>query len=301
MSLFERFFGRPDEIDPHALVAVERAGRQISYQLLFPDRLDLEERAVEESLRAFHPELSEARVEFLTLEEDPESPSGLIGLAGWGDHVVKFFGMNFPIPQEVFDLCVRTAHFGEPLKEEARKHQSHLLLYYAGTHGDPLERYVAMTAVATALARFDAILVMNEAAHASFPAAALLLDEPAEDGMKMLRTLPIPLLYGGFVKMEVEDRPGVWMRTFGNSLLELPDLAMLVGGHHEGGETFDLFANMLAYLHDTRVRFAPGHTMQVGPETFLRLRLPDPAEEYFLDSDGEMFVVTRIPASEINR
>lgn len=301
MSLFERFFGKPDEIDPNALVAVEREGRQISYQILFPGRLDLEQRAVEESLRAFHPELSEARVEFLTLDESGESPSGLIGLAGWEDHVVKFFGMNFPIPQEVFDLCVRTAHFGEPLKEEARKHESHLLLYYAGTAADPLERYVAMTAVATALARFDAILVLNEAAHTSFPAEALLLDEPTEDAMRMLRTLPIPLLYGGFVKMEVEDRPGVWMRTFGNSLLDLPDFAMLTRGHHEGGETFDLFANMLAYLHDTRVQFAPGHTMQIGSESFLRLRLPHPEEEYFLDSDGEMFVATRITADEINR
>lgn len=300
MSLFERFFGQPDEIDPHALVAVEREWRQISFQLLFRDSLDLDAAAVEAKLREFHPETSEARVELLDVEGG-DTPSGVIGLVGWREHVVKLFGMNFPIPEEVFQTCVAPAHYSQSIKDEGRQHQSHLLLYYAGSAADPLERYVALSAVSAVLSRFGAVLILNEAAHTSFPATTLWGDDLSEDSMELLRTLPIPLLYGGFVKMEVEDRAGVWMRTFGNSLLDLPDLAMLTQGHHEGGETFDLFANMLAYLRDAGVRFAPGHTMQVGPETYLKLRSPEPGTEYFLENDGEMLVATRIGAHEINQ
>jgi hypothetical protein len=301
MSLFERFFGRLDDLDPQALVATEREGRQISFQLLFRNRLDLEAERLQKALRQLHPDLAAARVEMLTVEGERESPTGALGLVGWGHHVVKLFGMNAPIPDGVFDLCVTPAHYHQQLKEEAKQHQSHLLLYYAGNEGDPLEQYVALGVVATALARFDALLVMNEAARASFPAEALLPEESDSDLMQLLRTLPIPLLYGGFVKLEVEDRPGVWMRTYGNSLLNLPDLAMLATGHHEGSGIFDLFANMLAYLHDSGAKFAPGHTMQIGAETYLKLRPPEPGAEYFLESDGEMLVATRIGSKEINR
>jgi hypothetical protein len=115
----------------------------------------------------------------------------------------------------------------------------------------------------------------------------------------MLRAMPIPLLYGGFVKIEIEDEPGVWMRTFGNVLLKLPDLAIKAEGHHHGSETFDMFANMLSYLRESGAVFAPGHTMQIGAETHLRLRAPTEAE-WYLQSDGEMLVAERIGPAEVN-
>lgn len=270
-----------------------------SYQLLFLEKLDLDADALTLAIRAYHPSLAQARAELLDVavegEADAEATS-VIGLAGWGKHVIKLVGFNRPIPQTVFETCVRPAHFSQQLKDDAQPHQSHLLLYYAGYDTDPLEQFVAMTVVASALARFGAILLLNEAGRSAFPAEALLADEHDRDALDMLRVMPIPLLYGGFVKIEIEDEPGVWMRTFGDRYLELPDLAFKAEGHHQGSETFDLFANLLAYLRESGSQFAPGHTMQVGADTHLRLRKPT-EEEWYLQSDGEMLVIEKAATS----
>ena len=91
------------------------------------------------------------------------------------------------------------------------------------------------------------------------------------------------------------------MRTFGNDLLRLPDLAMHAEGHHQGSEIFDLFANMLAYLRESGAKFEPGHTMQIGEKSWLRLRQPFVEEQYFLESPGEMLVAERITGDQINQ
>jgi hypothetical protein len=304
MGLMERFTGQPeaDERFGH-LVANPSIKRPLSYQLLFTTPLDLDEEAVTRAIRFYHPSLSRAVAEFLPVNlqnSQGEEANSLIGLAGWDRHVIKLVGFNSPIPTSVFDTCVQPAHFGMPLKDEARRHQSHLLLYYAGYENDPLEQYVALTVIASALARFDGILLLNESARTAFPAAALLADDPDHDALQMLRSMPIPLLYGGFVKVEIEDEPGVWMRTFGNALLKLPDLAFKAEGHHQGSDTFDLFANVLSYLRESGKSLAPGHTMQIGNDTYLRARIPTEAE-WYLQSDGQMLVVEKIGATEVNQ
>jgi hypothetical protein len=303
MEFAERFMGQSDPGSSRAeMVANPAIERGPSYQLLFTGKLDLDEEALTLALRSYHPSLGKARAELMpvTLENaEPGEAQSILGLVGWDAHVVKLVGFNAPIPQKVFDECVRPAHFSEELKEDARRHQSHLLLYYAGYAADPLEQFVAMTVAASALSRFDAVLLLNETAHSAFPAAALLVDEPDTDALDMLRALPIPLLYGGFVKIEIEDEPGVWMRTYGNRLLNLPDLSFKAEGHHQGNETFELFANMLAYLRESGSQFATGHTMQVGEDLHMRLRRPAESE-WYLESDGEMLVAEKISPSEVN-
>jgi len=302
MGLAERFMGRADADDaPGEMVANPAIQRSPSYQLLFSGKFDLDENALAQAIRSYHPSLARARAELLDVALDdapPEQEQSVIGLAGWGNHVIKMVGFKLPIPQNVFDTCVRPAHFGQQLKEDAKQHQSHVLLYYAGYETDPLEQFVAMTVVASALARFDGILLLNESGRSAFPAAALVVEEPEQDSLDMLRAMPIPLLYSGFVKIEIEDQPGVWMRTFGNSYLKLPDLSFKAEGHHQGSEIFDLFANMLAYLRESAKKFAPGHTMQVGEEIYLRLRAPA-EDEWFLESDGEMLVTEKIAPGEV--
>ena len=302
MGLAERFMGQTAQDDVAGdLVANPAIQRSPSYQLLFSGKFDLDENAVAQAIRSYHPSLARARAELLDVTLDdapPEQEQSVIGLAGWGNHVIKMVGFKLPIPQNVFDTCVRPAHFSQQLKEDAKQHQSHVLLYYAGYESDPLEQFVAMTVVASALARFDGILLLNESGRSAFPAAALVVEEPQPDSLDMLRAMPIPLLYSGFVKIEIEDQPGVWMRTFGNSYLNLPDLSFKAEGHHQGSEIFDLFANMLAYVRESGKQFAPGHTMQVGDEVYMRLRAPT-EDEWFLESDGKMLVTEKITPGEI--
>ncbi|MDB5309612.1 MAG: hypothetical protein JWO38_3814 [Gemmataceae bacterium] len=308
MDLHDRFFGRGTPTLGGPPVANPAIERPLSLQLLFDAPLDLDPDALTLALRTYHPELAAATAELLAVPRQgppdghPENDSGpgLIGLVGWGRHVVKLIGVNGPMPENVVELCVRPAHYDDELKQDAYRAAAHVLLYYAGYEDDPLERYVALAAAAGALARFGGVVVMNEDARTSVPAAVLLPhDEDEGDMLTSLRSFPIPFLYGGFVKLEVEGVPGVWMRTYGNSQLGLPDLAFHAGDHHEGTFAFNTFGNMLEYLRDSGRPFAPGHTMQVGPDTYFRLR--DPAEgECYLESDGEMLVCERITAAEIN-
>jgi hypothetical protein len=176
------------------------------------------------------------------------------------------------------------------MKDEARKHPSHAILFYAGYENDPLEQYVALTTVATILGRFDAFLVLNESALASFPSEALLAEEPGVDRLEVLRTLPIPLLYGGFLKLEVEGLEGVWMRTVANHLMNLPDFAILTPGHHLGNDTFEMFAGLLNYLRETKANFAPNDTITIENGVGLLIRSPKDTE-HFLESSGTMLVL----------
>ena len=75
------------------------------------------------------------------------------------------------MPYGPVEACVRPAAFLPPeVKADAVAHAAHVLLYYAGAHPDPLERLVALGAVSGALARFGAVVTLNEEARAAVPA-----------------------------------------------------------------------------------------------------------------------------------
>ena len=118
--------------------------------------------------------------------------------------------------------------------------------------------------------------------------------------MELLRALPLSILYCGFVKLEVEGTPGVWMRTYGAPLLELPDFAAHATGHEEGQRYFDMFETIFGYLRESNARLAAGHTMQIAEDEYIRLRAPS-EEEGFLQSDAKLLVVEVIGPDEINR
>ena len=300
MDFLDRFFGRAA---PGAMAANPALEAPLGLQFLFAAPPDLDADALTLALRGFHPELDSAKVELFPVPPEKaapdETPPAFLGLAGWGGHVVKLVGFHAPMPREVVEACVRPAHFADELKQAAYRNAAHVLLYYAGYHADALEQYVALAALAATLARFGAVVVMNEPARSAIPAAALLPHEDDGDSLESLRALPLPLLYVGFVKLEVDGQAGVWMRTFGCQLLGLPDLALRADGHHHGTQVFEIFGNMLDYLRRSGRSFAAGDTMQVGDDEFLRVRLRTD-DEWYLESDGEMLVCDRITGDEVD-
>lgn len=298
MSIFSRFFGRHEEDDRVTqLVANPQLENPLSLQLLFEGRLRLDSNEVTAAMRSYHKSMANGRCEI-----DPElSEEGKVfGLAGWGKHVVKLVGFDSPMPAEAVESCVAPSHYPQELKDHARSHDGHVLLFYAGYEPSPHEQYVALAALAGALSHFGAIVVLNESALTSFPAAALSSSEVDGDIIELLRHLPLAILYCGFVKYEVEGTSGVWMRTYGGHLLGLPDFAAYASGHDEGQRYFDIFENILVYLRDSGATLAAGHTMQVGDDEFLRCR-ERTDDEYFLESDGELLVTEIIGPDEINQ
>jgi hypothetical protein len=302
MELMDRFFGRGLAEPGGPPVANARLSSPPAFAVLFPGEPALDAAALTRALRDYHPELAAATAELLPVPEPAragyEARHTVLGLIGWGRHVVKLVSFPNPMPAGVVERCVRPAHYDPELKQQAYDHRGHVLLFYAGYDPDPLEQHVALAVVAAVLALFGGVVVLNETGGTSVPAAALLPhEEDNGDTLAALRALPLPFLYVGFVKLEVEGEPGVWMRTYGCHAFRLTDLAFRAEGHHQGTATFNLFANMLAYLRESTRTFAPGDTVNVGADLFLRLRARTP-DEWFLDSPGEILVVEPIRPEE---
>lgn len=284
-SFYDRFTAAVTDPDPQGL------------QLLFFDVPELHADAVTAFLRA-QPELATATCELASVADVPAvaklvsgdgPPASVFGLIQWANHTVKLVLCGGPMPYGPVESCVGPALIPPPMKVDAKQHKSHALLYYAGTHPDPTERFVALCAVAGALARFDAIVTLNEEARAAVPALDLIPDD-GEDALATYRNLPIPYLLGGFTKMDTGDPERPWVRTFAAHRLGLPNLARHLDGHHHTGETFQLFAGMLGYLRQMGETFTAGDTIDLGTGPKLHLRAPTDAE-WFLDSDGVMLVV----------
>lgn len=297
MTFFDRFLGREPVASRELAAAPDGPGTPQGLQLLFPEKLDLDAEALTAFLRDYHPNMDGGSAELVRVVDSPDAgrlvsaegpPATVVGLLGWGSHVIKLAGFDAPMPYGPVETCVVPAMMPPDIKADAKRHAAHVLLFYAGTHSDPLERFVALAAAAGAVARFGAIVVLNEEARAAAPAFDLIPDAD-DDSLQTLRALPLPYLFGGFVKMDIGDPDRPWVRTFANHRLGLPNLAYHLSGHPETSRAFQLFAGLLGYLRQTGEAFSDGDTLDLGDA---RMKLRTPADhEWYLESDGVMFVV----------
>lgn len=274
--MLDRFAAAALPPDPQAL------------QLLFFDPPALDAEAITAFLRPHLPyatcELAPAPIGVVNADGPPAS---VVGLVTFGEHVIKLIHFDAPMPYGPVEACVGPAMIPPPLKVDSKQHKAHTLLYHTG-ETDALEQFVALCAVAGALARFDAIVVLNEEARTAVPAFDLIPDD-GEEALNTYRTLPIPYLLGGFLKLDAGDG-GPWVRTFANHRLNLPNLARHLSGHEQTAETFQLFAGMLGYLRTVGETFTAGDTVDLGDGPKLHLREPR-EQEWWLDSSGAMLVV----------
>ena len=305
-TFFERFLGST-ATGEGSLTATPRTGPPAGLQLLLDRPLELTSETVTALLRDSHPDLAEAVAEIVAVSELSGSlddliggegpPATLLGLVGWKQHVIKLAGFNGMMPPGPLSRTVQHSLMIPPeLRDLAMSHQSHLLLDYAGREPDPTERFAAVALVTGVLANFGGIVCLNEEARACVPASALQQDE-GEEILTVLRTLPIPYLYGGYVKLELSDPPGaVWYRTFQNPRFGLPNLA-LAGTHADYTPNFQLFAALTNYLRDTRLELEPGETIRVDEENFFVARNPTDAAWYLDSENGPTIVLERVKAT----
>jgi hypothetical protein len=281
MGFLNRLLGR------QKVPAIPRRERPLSLQLLFPSKLRLHVAAVAEGLRALHPALAQACFE---LDAQASAAMGAeVGVARWGKHKVQVVLFGVRMPTSVVEQCVAPAYYGAELKTQAREHTAHALLFYVGEDPDPLEQYVALAVLAVALAKEGALVVLNESAHTSFPTQPLVPDT-GEDLLEQLRTMPLTALYVGFVKLQVPQAQGVWMRTYGAPRMGLPDLAWHAQCDGEAYDTFQLFSGLLEYLRASGARFDGGHTAE-WQRRHVSIRKPRWRERRFLQGPGKLFVL----------
>jgi hypothetical protein len=297
MSFLSRFIGQRDSAEPGSPFQINTNLKDpLRLQVLMERPLQLQSLQFMPAVQACHESMKNARCQV-----DPELcvEGGVMGLIGWANHVIRLVSLNCPMPYDSIDWCINPANYPEPLKTRARAHQFHVLLHYAGYESDPMEQYVALASLAGVLSKFGAIVVMNEIAHTSFPAAALSVSERDEDVLEMLRSLPLLFLYCGFVRIQVVDMDGIWMRTFGAYRLGLPDLAILAGDASEGTKISEMFETILSSFRQSGTIIADGHTLPLGEDLHLRFRSPI-RQEFFLENKGPLFIIEPVRSNEIS-
>ena len=287
MGIFSRFFAKKTESKQmdNSIVPNPDIENAISVSIVFSGALNINNDELLAKLKSINPTIKDIRYEtpFGQLEE------GMCILVSWGKHVIRVFGLNAPYPKAVLETCVAPASYSQEIKQQVYESDSHLLLYYVGYEQNVLEQYLALTRLAVCFEQFNALAVINEDAHTSLPVNFINSLASEKDGLTTLGEC-LPLLFCGFVKYEIENIKGIWMRTYGANKFGLPNFAALANSYEESEYYFDMFSNILNYLRQSQAIMNPGDTMEMGDNRMMSLRAPQD-EEYFLKDQGDLLVI----------
>ncbi len=252
-------------------------------QVLFPQPVFLSADALMSRLRESHPSLAQARAELMTGAFIPGSDKlAQMGRVWWGEHTVQVAFFEEPMPPGMLEQTVDFSLYDEALKARARAHTGHAILVYKGEEKDPLKQYCVLAKLVAALVPLGAIVAVNPIGCTSYPARDLAA-RPGEELDEVLRTLPLMALFVGFVRFQVEGVKGIWIRTCGAPLLDLPDLATHTRSYEEGAHVFRIFKDIFAAMRDTGIKFKPGDMVD-GGEVQWKFRKPR-RREGFLHSE----------------
>ena len=251
-------------------------------QVLFPRPVWLSADELMSRLWQLHPSLAQARAELMTGALIPGS-NKLAQLARmwWGPHTVHIGFFEEPMPPGMLEQTVDFALLDDALKARARAHKGHAVLVYKGEEKDPLEQYRVLAKIVAALVPLGALVAVNPAGFTSYPAQDLAA-RPGEDLDEVLRTLPLMALFVGFQRFQVPGMKGVWIRTCGAPLLDMPDLAMHTRSYEESSHVFLIFKSIFAAMQDSGVKFKEGDMVDDGERQW-KFRKPR-SKERFLDS-----------------
>ncbi|HVG58587.1 MAG TPA: hypothetical protein VNA24_08540 [Hyalangium sp.] len=261
-------------------------------QVLFPQPVWLSADALMGRLREFHPSLAQARAEIMTGALIPGSDQlAQLARVWWDKHRVHIGFFPEPMPPGMLEQNIDFALYDEGLKARARAHTAHAVLVYKGEEKDPLEQYGVLAKIVAALVQLGAIVAVNPNGFTSYPAHDLTA-HPGEDLDEVLRTLPLMALFVGFARFTVEGYPGIWIRTTGAPLLDLPDLAMHTRDHEDVAHAFLMFKNIFAAMRDSGVKFKEGDMVDDGERQW-KFRKPRSKEQFLYSS--RMIVLERDP------
>ncbi|WP_334326818.1 DUF4261 domain-containing protein [Gilliamella apicola] len=287
MGIFSRFLGKKSESKQmdNSIVANPDIDSPVGLTIVFKGALDINNDILLTQFKSIDPTIKDIRYEipFGQLEE------GICLLVSWGKHVIRIYGLNAPYPKDVLELCVTPANYSQEIKQQIYESDSHLLLYYVGYEQDVLEQYLALTHLAACFEQFNALAVINEVAHTSLPVNFINALASENDGLSTLGAC-LPLLFCGFVKYEIENIKGIWMRTYGANIFGLPNFAVLANSYEESDYYFDMFSNILNYLRQSKATMNPGDTMEMDENRMMSLRVPKD-DEYFLKDQGDLLVI----------
>lgn len=267
----------------------------LAFQVLFSGSHNLYEQNLDVVLHE-HPLVdNDARVDIT----DDKAVNGISqGLLGWGKHVIQLTSIDEAMPEDILAYSLQVSHCDQEAKEQARQHRSHVLLRYVGYDTNPYAQYDVLAIVAGIFADYGALMVVNLRAASCLPTTMLSPKQNTADHLEqVIATLLPSILYCGFVKYFIEGEESLWVRTVGADALYLPDFAAFLPSIEVSEEYFMIFTEIHHYIHNNNVQLDVGHTMQIGVDNYVKLRMPK-EDEAFLNSEGSIFILEPCPEVE---
>ncbi|MCA8915009.1 MAG: DUF4261 domain-containing protein [Planctomycetes bacterium] len=254
--------------------------------------------AIEELRAPSKIEIENAPVGGKTAEGD-EVEGALHGSAEFDSHSIGIVGFDAPAPGQVMEKTVKVSNWTGEAREQLENHYAHLVLMHAGGGASTLEKYIALYKLAAVLGGGHLRGVVIEDAWTCAP-ADLVREFTNPDMLKAFRESIPPILFSGFVRFTTDE--GAWFVTKGHHLFNAPDLAM-EGAEEKPSEVMDLFMNIFLYVAGQKAQIAPGHTLQIAEEAFLKFSeiAPDNPWKDWLLGAGQTLQLRRISKDEINR
>lgn len=234
-------------------------------------------------LKQYSPEMATCRITEMSVTDKKQ------WLIAWDQHIIELSHCSKCVSKDILDICVGPAAYAQEEKLLAFKHQDHVELRYVGYEANALRQYIALTYVAVALGEQEAITIINERAHTSLP-ISYFLAEPPQLRLEYINSLPLLALFCGFIKYNVPGSYGTWLRTYGASRIELPDLAVRLDPLNQTSFYYNLFLMLYCYIQDTGAKLKVGDNVEISDNQHIYLRSAKP-DEFFLENDGLLLVM----------
>ena len=300
MGLFSNLFGRkkaPSSPTPSAQGADVSADTVLlGLQVLLEAWMLRDEESLRAALRGYDAPLASLTLEEWACGDDGTTFCHIV----WQGQRFRLVAFGHPMPAEALERCVQPCAWDGAFKERARAHPAHALLFCDSPRAAVLQNYVRLAMLCGGLLeRSGGIGVANEVAQTAMPATAWL--DTSMGRFDLWNTLPVLLLYAGFVKYVVPDGPQVWMTTRGLEVWGLPNLTTLAPDHTHGSQMLEIFGNVTSYLIANGPVLRAGHTMQIGVDNHMKLRAPESEDELAIQGDGELLVAQFISAAQANK
>jgi len=226
-----------------------------------------------------------------------ESASGGVIDLQFNDHRLQLVAFTVPIPAIETEYPLQVAHLRPEHKEQLRQHRAHIIIYHKGGSESAVEQFIALYQTAFACNALGLVGVINP--HTWMCMITSMLAQTISPAfLTSFRESPAASmgLWLGYNKYFKPDNE-VWFATRGASLFQIPDFAYL-GPLSEGDRALHMFGTLISYVFQTKARLAPGHTIQLPDNIYLRFGKVSEYKE-FLGQDT--LILERINASEINQ
>ncbi len=220
------------------------------------------------------------------------------GLAATDAHKIKLEFCDRPLDGQ--DLAQINAHIRLVPDAAAaiKRHGAYIDLSVDANQEKPLEAYQLLTFLACMIALRGGLVIANINGFTSFNAQQLLQLLGDEDWKDAIENMPPLFLFSGPVVHEFDDNPFLWMRSYGNHLLNIPDLGTIIPGEivqEYVPMTLQVFDNIMTYMIESGNKVEPGHTMETDSVIIRVLDQPAEADEFFYQSPSGMLRIEYTP------